>query len=99
MVGRGSGHRSRGLGLSGGEAHRAFARVQGETWTTLGPAVRTWLRMQSAKADFGPLLPRLQSPQRAPALAPMLIAAPHPEVYPLSHAVCGRGWTSLSEDG
>jgi hypothetical protein len=24
---------------------------------------------------------------------------PKPEVYPLSHAVCGRGWTSISEDG
>ena len=35
---------------------------------------------------------------RGAALAPGAEAAAA-TVYPLSHAVCGRGWTSLGEDG
>jgi hypothetical protein len=36
---------------------------RGENSIVVPLASRTRLRVQSAKADFGPLLPRLQSPQ------------------------------------
>jgi hypothetical protein len=90
----------RAAGLCGGYLSRCQRRCAGRPsgaapsgWQrALRLAPRTRSREQSAKADFGPSLPRIHSPRRGWRRAPLLPDAPNPEGYPLAHAVCGRGW-------